>query len=96
MRACLNESLATEVVGARRQFWRTGWTRRPLQSAGFLITNYARLIWREVRPPGILVAVLGPDGVGKTTVIARADRLSRARDSGAAKSYFTGGPRRFS
>ncbi len=70
VRACLNESLATDVVGARRQFWRTGWTRRPLQSAGFLITNYARLIWREVRPPGILVAVMGPDGVGKSTVIA--------------------------
>ena len=70
VRACLNESLATDVVGARTQFWRTAWTRRPLQSAGVLITDYARLIWRELRPPGILVAVMGPDGVGKSTVIA--------------------------
>lgn len=69
VRACLNESLATDVVGARTQFWKTGWTRRPLQSVGYLITNYARLLWREVRPPGILVAVMGPDGVGKSTVI---------------------------
>ena len=64
VRACLNESLATEVVGARRQFWRTGWTRRPLQSAGFLITNYARLIWREVPPTGILVAGVRPRRCG--------------------------------
>ena len=32
VRACLNESLATDVVGARKEFWKTAWTRRPLQS----------------------------------------------------------------
>lgn len=69
VRACLNKSLATDVVGARKEFWKTAWTRRPLQSVGYVITNSARLFWREIRPTGILVAVMGPDGVGKSTVI---------------------------
>ena len=57
----------------------TAWTRRPLQSVEYVITNYARLAWREIRPTGILVAVMGPDGVGKSTVITGLIESPRTR-----------------
>ncbi len=70
VRACLNESLATDVVGARKKFWKTG-----LDSPAAAIGRNSRLPiprgWFGAKSglPGILVAVMGPDGVGKSTVI---------------------------
>jgi thymidylate kinase len=73
--ACLNQSIASDLVNARAKFWKTAWTRRPLQLIRYLAADLRRVVERWVHPTGILVAILGPDGVGKSTVIA-----SLARD----------------
>jgi thymidylate kinase len=69
VQACLNESIADDLIDARSIFWKTSWSQRPLKLTGYL---GAQLIWgirRWVQPTGILIAVLGPDGAGKSTVI---------------------------
>ncbi|MFY9530377.1 MAG: hypothetical protein WAR24_15815 [Candidatus Acidiferrales bacterium] len=68
--ACLNESIATDLVHARAKFWRTAWSRRPLQSIAYLAADCRRVIRRWLEPTGVLIAILGPDGVGKSTVIS--------------------------
>jgi len=68
--ACLNGSIAADLVHARAKFWRTAWSRRPLQLIGYLAADMKRVIQRWIHPTGILVAILGPDGVGKSTVIS--------------------------
>jgi len=69
VQACLHESLATDVVNARGKFWRTAWTRHPLRSVAYVVAECRRVVRRWFEPVGILVAVLGPDGAGKSTVI---------------------------
>jgi thymidylate kinase len=70
VQACLNESIADDLVHARTKFWKTSWSRRPLKLMRYLGTQFFWGIRRCVQPTGILIAVLGPDGVGKSTVIA--------------------------
>lgn len=67
--ACVNGSIAANFVHARTKFWRTAWSRRPLQLIRYLAADFQRVIERWIQPTGILVAILGPDGVGKSTVI---------------------------
>jgi thymidylate kinase len=68
--ACLNESLATALVHARAKFWKTAWSRHLLQSVVYLAADCHRIVRRWFEPTGVLVAIMGPDGAGKTTVIA--------------------------
>lgn len=68
--ACQNGSIAADLIHARSKFWRTAWSRRPLQLIRYLATDVKRVIERWIHPTGILVAILGPDGVGKSTVIS--------------------------
>lgn len=68
--ACLNQSIAADLVNAREKFWRTAWSRRPLQLIQYLAADLRRAIERWIHPTGILVAIMGPDGVGKSTVIS--------------------------
>ncbi len=70
VQACLNESIADDLVHARTKFWKTSWSRRPLKLMKYLGTQFFWRIRRCVQPTGIIIAVLGPDGVGKSTVIA--------------------------
>jgi thymidylate kinase len=70
VQACLNESIAEDLVHARAKFWKTSWSRRPFKLMGYLVMQLVWGIRRCVQPTGILIAVLGPDGVGKSTVIA--------------------------
>jgi hypothetical protein len=70
VQACLNESIADDLVHARTKFWKTSWSRRPLKLMRYLSTQFLWGIRRCAQPTGILIAVLGPDGVGKSTVIA--------------------------
>jgi thymidylate kinase len=68
--ACVNGSIAADLVHARAKFWRTAWSRRPLQLIRYLAADVQRVVQRWIHPAGILVAILGPDGVGKSTVIS--------------------------
>jgi thymidylate kinase len=70
VKACLNGSIAVDLAHARAKFWRTAWSRRPLQLVKYLAADLRRVIGRWIHPTGILVAIMGPDGVGKSTVVS--------------------------
>ncbi len=43
-------------------------TRRPLKTLAVITTDTARFARRVLRPAGLMVVLLGPDGCGKTTI----------------------------
>lgn len=67
--ACLNENVNTILASTRGQTWKTGLARNPLAVAAYLVSETLRCLRRWNNPTGLLVAVLGPDGVGKSTLI---------------------------
>jgi thymidylate kinase len=51
-----------------RLWWQTI-VRRPWMPMWYHVTDFPRLLRRLTQPTGFLIAVLGPDGVGKSTLI---------------------------
>jgi thymidylate kinase len=67
--ACADGSI-NEVLGhVQKQPWRTSIVRHPRALASYLRGECRRIARRWFQPTGLLVAVLGPDGVGKSTLI---------------------------
>ena len=67
--ACMDGSIAHALGGARTELW-----KKATFSHGFRLTRYAfeegrRLLRRWLHPAGLFVAMLGPDGAGKSTLI---------------------------
>lgn len=67
---CLDESLPSQLQALRRQFGLTITKREPLNVARYLLSDLPRKARRWRQPVGVFVTVLGPDGVGKSTLIA--------------------------
>lgn len=67
--ACATGSIEKPLGRSRAKFWWMAISRRPLQLFGFLATEALRSIRRVFQPTGLLIAALGPDGAGKSTVI---------------------------
>jgi thymidylate kinase len=67
--ACLAGSLPGTLERARHLPWLTAAFRHPLRLARHAWEQAIRLTRRWLYPTGLLVAVLGPDGSGKDTVI---------------------------
>jgi thymidylate kinase len=67
--ACLEDSVSTRLKVARKRPWMTAVIRHPLQLIRYVWQQGRRVIKRWLYPTGILIAVLGPDGSGKDTVI---------------------------
>ncbi len=67
--ACLDGSLPEILPQMKRASWMTGVTRKPLRLVRYLAGDAARLLRRWQKPNGIFVAILGPDGVGKSSAI---------------------------
>jgi thymidylate kinase len=67
--ACLNNALNKEIATFRRRLGRTTWKRDPLNRFRYWATEGARLYARMLKPTGLFVAVLGPDGVGKSSLL---------------------------
>jgi thymidylate kinase len=67
---CMNSSLADVLCSARDGFWKKALFSHPLRFARYSFEECSRLIRRWFQPAGVFVAVLGPDGVGKSTLIA--------------------------
>lgn len=67
--ACLNDSLMSTLQEARDVPWITAMLRHPLRLAHYGWKQAKRVMQRWFYPTGLLVAVLGPDGSGKDTVI---------------------------
>ncbi len=67
---CAAGSLAANLRKLRRLLWRRVLLRDPVNPIRYQITEAVRQVRRLLQPTGLFVAVLGPDGVGKSTVIA--------------------------
>jgi thymidylate kinase len=67
--AYLTDSLPSVLESARHQPWITAVIRHPLRFGRYAWDQARRLVRRWLRPTGLLIAVLGPDGSGKDTVI---------------------------
>jgi thymidylate kinase len=67
--ASLAGSLPDTLAQARNQLWITAVVRHPARFGRYVWEQTRRLAHRWLRPTGLLIAVLGPDGSGKDTVI---------------------------
>lgn len=74
-KACLNGSLRELLPKLKTQLWRTVLRHDPLNPIRHLLSNSVRLIRRWLQPNGIVILFLGPDGVGKTTLINHVSQL---------------------
>jgi thymidylate kinase len=69
--ACVDGSIDELLGSISAQPWRTGLLRHPLGLIRFLLGEGLRIVRRWFQPTGLFVVVLGPDGVGKSTVVGR-------------------------
>jgi thymidylate kinase len=69
--ACANGSLDELLRRIGAPPWRTGLLRHPFGLARFLFGEAVRVIGRCLQPTGLFIVVLGPDGVGKSTLAGR-------------------------
>jgi peptidoglycan/xylan/chitin deacetylase (PgdA/CDA1 family)/thymidylate kinase len=75
--------LRGRLAGWRRRMIARALARRPLWAAGRRLRDLARIAGRFRDPTGLSVAVLGPDGSGKSTVVRG---LARAMSAGFFES----------
>ena len=68
--ACLGTDLPSALNGIRRIPWLTAFAKHPLRLATFVARDVYRRGCRWIKPTGLLIAVLGTDGTGKSTLIA--------------------------
>jgi thymidylate kinase len=74
--ACENETLEGILRDLKKHLWIRVLERQPWMPLWYRITDCPRIAARLFRPTGLLLALLGPDGVGKSTLLANlADRL---------------------
>jgi thymidylate kinase len=67
--ACINGRLAELLPKLKTQLWWSTFNRDPLNPIRCVLANGLRLVRRWLEPSGIFVVFLGPDGVGKSTLI---------------------------
>jgi thymidylate kinase len=69
--ACKGGSLSGLLPVLKKRLWLTRLTQDPLTPVRHLLRQVPRLIARSLRPIGLFVVILGPDGVGKSTLVGR-------------------------
>ena len=57
------------------QTWGTSFRRNPFKAVRYVVEDAWRKLQRWEHPTGLLVAFVGPDGVGKSTVISRVKHI---------------------
>jgi len=67
--ACLDGTLPEILPQMKRASWLTGVVRQPRRLLRYLAGDANRLLCRWRKPNGLFVAILGPDGVGKSSAI---------------------------
>ncbi|MGH9830414.1 MAG: hypothetical protein ACREDR_44980, partial [Blastocatellia bacterium] len=69
--ACAKGTVHEILANGRRELWKNALLRHPLTAIRFVVAECQRAVYRWLHPTGVLVAVLGPDGAGKSAVIDR-------------------------
>jgi len=67
--ACANGSIDTGLSALKQISWRGPRSRDRFRKMRYWVGEVRRAIWRADNPTGVLLAVMGPDGVGKSTVL---------------------------
>jgi thymidylate kinase len=67
--ACLDGSIASQLRSARKYPWLVGVVRHPVALMRYTVGSSIRIARRLRHPAGLVIAVVGPDGSGKDTVI---------------------------
>jgi len=79
--SCSNGTLGALLPWLRGSLRRISIAHKPIRTTSHFFSNSVRLIGRWFQPTGVCLVVLGPDGVGKTTLVGRlADELRPAFD----------------
>jgi thymidylate kinase len=65
---CASGSVGETLGKIRIQPWLTSLTRNPMKLVLYLVDEGLRRIRRWFQPTGLFIAILGPDGVGKSTI----------------------------
>jgi thymidylate kinase len=69
--ACKAGSLSGLIPVLKKRLWLAGLRKNPLTPIRHVLRQMPRLIGRSLRPIGLFLVILGPDGVGKSTLVGR-------------------------
>ncbi|MGH9773803.1 MAG: hypothetical protein ACRD50_02525 [Candidatus Acidiferrales bacterium] len=69
--ACLNGRIAELFPQLKNELWYSSLLKTPARFAAYLITDGWRRARRWIQPTGVVLVVMGPDGIGKSTLAAR-------------------------
>lgn len=73
--ACATGTIGALVGELRRPMFLTRIRKAPLGTLRFMVSEVPRVISRIVRPIGVFLVILGPDGAGKSTLVGRIAEL---------------------
>lgn len=73
------EDSVASVKELRRALWWSGFRKAPVKTTKGWLNHWTREVWMRLAPPVPWVAVLGPDGCGKSTVLAGIEALWGAK-----------------
>jgi thymidylate kinase len=76
---CTSGTLGGLLGQLNKQLWLTKFKKAPLDPLRYVLRDVPRLIDRTIKPIGLFLVILGPDGVGKSTLLGRlAESLEQA------------------
>jgi thymidylate kinase len=69
--ACSSGTLGGLLGQLNKRLWLMKLRKDPLNPLRYFLCNVPRLIGRALKPSGLFLTILGPDGVGKSTLVGR-------------------------